>query len=172
MKAEETFAKLTPAIDKALESLSEGAIRISAMRRGPTIQVKVSVEKARSTSSNLRLHLALVEDEVRYMGVNGIRFHPMVVRAMAGNKAEGFAVKPEETPSFEHTFEVRQIEAAIKEYLDDYELNGRSLPTKFDEKKYAIDVNKLSLVAFLQDQQTKQILQAVYLKLPAAEKIP
>ena len=171
LKAEESVEKLTPAIDKALESLSEGAIRISAMRQGPTVKVKVSVESARRTSSNLRLQLALVEDDIRYTGVNGIRFHPLVVRAMAGEKAEGFAVKAAATPTFEHTFEVRQIEASIKAYLDDYERNGRTLPTKFDEKKYEIDVNKLSLVAFLQDNQTKQILQAVYLKLPAAEKL-
>ncbi len=172
LKAEESFAKLTPALDKALEALSEGAIRISAVRQGPTVKVKVSVESARSASSNLRLYLALVEDEVRYTGANGIRFHPMVVRAMAGERAEGFAVKAAATPTFEHTFDVRQIEASIKTYLEDYELNGRTLPTKFDEKKYEIDVNKLSLVAFLQDNQTKHILQAVYLKLPAAEKIP
>ncbi len=166
----ESWEKLTPMIEKGLDTLSEAAIRISAMRQGPTIKVKVGVEKLRSSSANLRLHLALVEDEVRYMAVNGIRFHPMVVRAMAGEKAAGWAINAAETPSFDHTFELQKIEPAIKAYLDDYELNGRSLPTKFDEKKYQIDANKLSLVAFVQDNQTKQILQAVYLKLPAAEK--
>ncbi|MFN7927775.1 MAG: tetratricopeptide repeat protein [Blastocatellia bacterium] len=169
-KAEESWAKLTPVIDKALDAPSEAAIRISAMRQGPTIKVKLGIEKIRSNASTLRLHLALVEDEVRYTGVNGIRFHPMVVRAMAGEKAAGWAVKADETPAFEHTFEVQKIEAATKTYLDEYELNGRALPVKFEDKKHAIDVNKLSLVAFLQDPQTKQILQAVFLKLPAADK--
>lgn len=170
-KAQESWTTLTPAIDKELETLADAAIRISAMRQGPKIKVKVGVEKIRSNATALRLHLALVEDEVRYTGVNGIRFHPMVVRAMAGNKATGWAVNTSETPSFEQAFDVSQIEATTKAYLEDYELNGRTLPTKFDEKKFTIDVNKLSLVAFLQDPQTKQILQTVYLKLPAADKI-
>jgi hypothetical protein len=138
------------------------------MQQGAVIKVKVVADRVRSSSSHLRLHLALVEDQVRYTGVNGLRFHPMVVRAMAGEKAEGFALAPDKTSSFEHTFELQNIEASTKAYLDDYEINGRTLPTKFDEKKHEIDRNRLSIVTFIQDNQTKQILQVVYLKLPPA----
>jgi hypothetical protein len=155
-------------IEKSLESYSEAALRISAMQQGSVLKVKVTVDNVRSSSSHLRLHLALVEDEVRYTSVNGLRFHPMVVRAMAGERAAGFALKADKPSTFEQTFELQNIEAAIKAYLDDYELNGRTLPTKFDVKKHEIDRNRLSLVTFIQDNQTKKILQAIYLKLPSA----
>src|SRR5262249_59124742 len=39
---------------------------------------------------------------------------------------------------------------------------------RFKEQKHQINPNRLSVVAFLQDNQTKAILQAVYVKAPPA----
>ncbi len=171
-RIEESYAKLTPLIDALLEGPSEAQIKINVMQQGPRLKVNVAADKGRSTSSDLRLHLVLAENEVRYMGSNGVRFHPMVVRAMAGDRAEGWALKAGTAASFEHTFDVQKLSAATKEYLDDYELNGRTFNPTFDEKKHEIAWNGLSLVAFVQDRKTKQILQTVYLKLPAAVETP
>ena len=167
-RIEDSFAKLTPVIDASLETPSDAQIKLGVMQQGPKIKVNVEVDKMRSTSSDLRLHLVLAEDEVRYMGSNGLRFHPMVVRAMVGERGEGWAIKTGQASSFEQTFELQKLSAATKEYLEDYELNGRTFNPTFDEKKHEIAWNGLSLVAFVQDRKTKQILQTVYLKLPAA----
>lgn len=170
-KIEDGFAKLKTAIEKGLEMPSEAQIRVAVMQQGPKLKATVSVEKARSSSSDLRLHLVLAEDQVRYLGSNGLRIHPMVVRAMAGERGEGFAIKAGQAATFEQTFELQKLSAATKEYLDDYEINGRTFNPTFDEKKHEIAWKGLSLVAFVQDRKTKQILQTVYLKLPvAAEK--
>ena len=171
-KIEASFAKLKPVIDAALETPSDAQIKISVMQQGPKIKASVAVDKMRSTSSDLRLHLVLAEDEVRYMGSNGLRFHPMVVRAMAGDHGEGWAIKAGPAASFEQTFELQKLSAAGKEYLDDYELNGRTFNPTFDEKKHEIAWNGLSLVAFVQDRKTNQVLQTVYLKLPKAVEKP
>ena len=58
----------------------------------------------------------------------------------------------------------------IKKYLDSYEQQGHRGDTfTFSEKKFQIDPNKLSLVAFVQNMKTKEVLQTVYIKLsPAA----
>ncbi len=167
-RIETGFVKLKPAIDAALETPSDAHIKFNVMQQGPKIKVNITAEKLRSNSSDLRLHLVLAEDEVRYMGSNGVRFHPMVVRAMAGERGEGWAVKAGQSASFEHTFELQKLSAATKEYLEDYELNGRTFNPTFDEKKHEIAWNGLSLVAFVQDRKTKQVLQTVYLKLPTA----
>jgi hypothetical protein len=54
----------------------------------------------------------------------------------------------------------------LKKYLDDYEKGGhRGEPFTFLDKKFQIDANNLSLVAFVQDMKTKAVLQTVYLKL-------
>ncbi len=166
-KIEASFAKLTSVIEAALETPSDAQIKLNAMQQGPKIKVNVAVDKVRSTASDLRLHLVLAEDEVRYMGSNGVRFHPMVVRAMAGERGEGFAIKAGQAAAFEQTFELQKLAAATKAYLEDYELNGRTFNPTFDEKKHEIAWRGLSLVAFVQDRKTKQILQTVYLKLPA-----
>jgi tetratricopeptide (TPR) repeat protein len=167
-RVEESYVKFKSAIDTALETPSDAHIKFNVVQQGPNIKVNITAEKLRSNSSDLRLHLVLAEDEVRYMGSNGVRFHPMVVRAMAGERGEGWAVKSGQIASFEHTFELQRLSAATKEYLDDYEINGRTFNPTFDEKKHEIAWKGLSLVAFVQDRKTKQVLQTVYLKLPTA----
>jgi hypothetical protein len=167
-RVEDSFAKLKPAIDAALATLSNAQLKLSVMQQGSRLKVTVAADKVRSDSSDLRLHLVLAEDEMRYMGSNGLRFHPMVVRAMAGERAEGWAIKAGQSASFEQMFDLQKLAAATKAYLDDYELNGRTFNPTFDEKKHDIAGHGLSLVAFVQDRKTKQVLQAVYLKLPAA----
>ena len=58
---------------------------------------------------------------------------------------------------------------AIKAHLDDYESKGhRGEPFQFSEKKYQINHANLAVVAFVQDEKTKEILQAVYLKVVPA----
>jgi hypothetical protein len=69
-------------------------------------------------------------------------------------------------------FDLQKLAAATNAYLDDYEINGRTFNPTFDEKKHEIAGNGLSLVAFVQDRKTKQVLQAVSLKLPAAVEKP
>ena len=120
-------------------------------------------------SKDLKLQIALVEGELRYSGENGIRFHPMVVRSLGGTKGEGFAVDAAVAAGFEHTFDLDEISKAIKAHLDDYESKGhRGEPFQFSEKKYQINHANLAVVAFVQDEKTKEILQAVYLKVVPA----
>jgi tetratricopeptide (TPR) repeat protein len=171
-KIADSFATLTPVIDAALETPSDAQIKLHVMQQGPRIKVNAMVDKVRRASSDLRLHVVLAEDEVRYMGSNGVRFHPMVVRAMVGDRAEGWAIRAGQAARFEHTFDVQKLSALTKVYLEDYEINGRTFNPTFNEKKHEIAGHGLSLVAFVQDQKTKQVLQTVYLKLPAAVEPP
>ncbi len=144
--------------------------------------------KVTSTSDKLRLQIALVEEHVRYSGENGTRFHDMVVRAMAapppataGNKPEageaaagtpgtplpalGFALKPGPGGTFEYTFDLAKAAADALAHLQDFETNTRKGEYSFRQKKHEIDPSKLLVVAFVQDEATKKILQAVYIKL-------
>jgi len=141
--------------------------------QGSVVNVKTTVDKAKSESKELKLQIALVEDLLRYSGENGVRFHPMVVRSLAGPagdgskspSAEGFAVDASKPTTVEHTFDLAKITAELKAHLDDYEINGRHGKITFSEKKHTMDSNSLSVVAFVQDEKSKQILQAAYIKL-------
>jgi hypothetical protein len=115
------------------------------------------VDNLKSESKKLKLTAVLVEKELRYTGENGVRFHPMVVRAVADAAVDA---------PFDHTFDLDAISKAAHEHLDDYEAKGhRGESFKFTEKKYQIDAGNLAVAVFVQDEETKHVLQAAFVDL-------
>lgn len=163
--------KVEPAIEKHLTAAPEAAIKLRATHSGSTVKVKASVSNVKSKSDKLRLQIALVEDTVRYNGENGNRFHEMVVRslAVAPAQAQGFALRPGKGGSFEYTFDVAKAAADAKAHLEDYETNTRKGAYTFRKKKHEIAAGNLSVVAFVQNEATRKILQAVYVKVPGGK---
>jgi thiol-disulfide isomerase/thioredoxin len=153
-------------IEKDLETPAEAQLNLSASIANGVVKVNAAVDKVKSESKDLKLQVLLVEKELTYSGENGVRFHPMVVRAMGGPKAEGFALAGAGPATFDETFDVAKVSAALKAHLDDYESKGhRGEPFQFVEKKFQIDARDLAVVAFVQDAQTKHVLQAAYVDL-------
>jgi thiol-disulfide isomerase/thioredoxin len=160
------FDRFQTDLEKDLETPAEARLKVDASLAGNTVRVTAVVDDVKSESKDLKLQMALVEKELRYTGENGVRFHPMVVRAMGGTKGEGFAVEPGAAARFEHTFDVEAVSAALKAHLDDYEAKGhRGESFKFLEKKYQIDWADLAVVVFVQDDKTKHVFQSVYVDL-------
>ena len=163
-------SKVDPAIEKRLAEPPGARIRLRATSTGTTVKVKADVSKVTSRSEKLRLQIALAEDMVTYSGENGERFHPMVVRSMAldAKSGQGFALKPGKGGSFEYTFDVAKAVADAKAHLEDYETNTRKGEYTFRQRKHEV-TGGLVVVAFVQDEATKKVLQATYLK-PGAGK--
>jgi hypothetical protein len=115
------------------------------------------------------VQILLVEKEIRYLGENGIRFHPMVVRALGGEAGEGYAIDAGGKGTFEASFDLDAISKDIKKQLDEYEAKGhRGESFQFTAKKYQIDRDNLAVVAFVQDNKTRHVLQAGYVDLGRA----
>ena len=165
--AKNVFERAQKSIEKDLDAPAEAKLKLAAAVNGNSVKVSASLADVKSESVDLKLQIALVEKEIRYNGENGIRFHSMVVRALAGEKGEGFAVAQGAAAApFEETFDLEKISQAIKAHLDDYEAKGhRGESFKFSEKKYQIDRADLAVVAFVQDEKTKHVLQAAYVDL-------
>ena len=163
-------SKVDPIIEKHLVEAPGARIGLRATSTGSTVKVKADVSKVTSKSDKLRLQIALAEDMVTYSGENGERFHPMVVRSMAldATSVQGFALKPGKGGSFEYTFDVAKAVADAKAHLEHYEANERKGEYKFRQKKHEV-TGGLVVVAFVQDEATKKVLQAAYLK-PAVVK--
>lgn len=159
------YDRIHPSIEKRLETPPGAQISLDAVLQGSMVEVKATVDKIQSDSADLKLQIALVEDLLRYSGENGVRFHPMVVRSLAGPDAGGFALEAPKPTALEHTFDLAKITEELKAHLDDYEINGRQGKFTFSQKKHAIDSGNLSVVAFIQDEKSKQILQAAYVKV-------
>ena len=139
-------------IDPLLEEKTAVKVSGSAARVGDKINIGVTVDGA--DGDDLRLRLLVVEDTVRYVGGNQIRFHHNVVRAMPGG-VEGFAVKKE---SAKHvaTADVAEIKASLTKYLDGYAANTRPFPNA----KRPMDMKHLKVIALVQNDKTKEIVQA------------
>jgi hypothetical protein len=126
------------------------------------------VDDVKSDSKDLRVQILLLQREIRHLGENGIRFHPMVVRAFGGEKGEGYAIAANGKGTFEASFDLGAISKEIRQQLDDYEAKGhRGEPFTFSAKKDQIDREALAVVVFVHDDKTKHVLQAGYVELSA-----
>jgi tetratricopeptide (TPR) repeat protein len=155
---EAIYNRFNPGIEKRLEVPSRAEIKLETALDGGVVKVRATVAKVESQSPGLKLNLALVEKSLRYGGENGVRFHPMVVRGMAGPGASGFRLLGPQPATFEQAFDLAQLTDDLKDQLDSYEQRNYGL--KFSEKKHAIDASNLAVVAFVQDEANLQILQA------------
>ncbi len=163
--AKAAYDRIVPKLDKALESDPVAQLALAASLEGSTVKVKAT-PSAITDGKKVKLHIALVEEHMSYSGENGIRFHPMVVRALAtGDKDQGLPVDQANPVAADYTFDLAKISSDTKAYLDDYEVNGRHGKITFKAKPVKMDTSKQSVVAFLQDEDSKKVLQSAYVKI-------
>ncbi|MEK6336765.1 MAG: tetratricopeptide repeat protein [Acidobacteriota bacterium] len=163
------YERINPNVEKQLETPAEADLKLMAVLEGDLVKISVTVDKVNVQSPDLKLQIALTEEVLRYTGENGVRFHPMVVRSLGGKDSAGFALTPSAPTKVEWTFDLKAMTEQLKKYLDTFEQQGyRGDSFAFSEKKFQIDPNNLSLVAFVQDMKTKTVLQTVYLRVKPA----
>ena len=121
------------------------------------------------------IHVALVQDGIRYSGENGVRFHRMVVRAMGPDTplrlATGAAPVPSQIPTPSQTldarFDLKAVAGTLRSYLDAYEHgNDRFGQVRFRTKDLPLVPAQMGVVVWVQDAVTRRVLQAASLALP------
>ena len=161
-------------VDKRLEVKPGAKVMLTGAVHGDKVEVAARVGKAGKPGQKLRLQIALVEELVRYTGENGVRFHPMVVRSLAsaGKHVLGFPLAPGKRVKTAYTFDVAGIAADASVHLDEMEGGSSQRFGKFQfvERKSDINRDNLRIVGWVQDEETKEVLQvaAVDLKPSAA----
>jgi hypothetical protein len=155
-------------LEKAVEKPAAAAVAVSATTDGSTVTVSARVSGIKGDAKDLRLQIVLAEHELRFAGENGIRFHPLVVRDVAGENHGGFAVNATGDTTAEWTFDLGTIRADIKKTIDDEIARRRkaeapgTTPRDYRAENKAmieIDPAALSVVAFVQAAD-KSVLQA------------
>ncbi len=168
------FERFQKDLEDDLETPAEAAVTLDARLHDSTVAVSAAVDGVKSDSKDLKVQILLVEKEIRHLGENGIRFHPMVVRAFGGDKQEGYPLDANGKGAFQASFDLAAISREIKQQLDDYEAKGHRGETfTFSAKKYQIDRGNLAVVVFVQDAKTRHVLQAAYVDLasPAGTRL-
>lgn len=156
-------------IEQAMKEAPAVNIDLAGERSDQSLTVSATVmvkDPAALEGSDLKLRIVVAERLVHFTGGNGVSEHSMVVRAFVGGH-DGFAIS-QESANFTASLDIAQLESNLLDYLTEYESEN---PQRFrsgegfSEKKNEIDENQLLLVAFVQDDTSKKVLQVRVLEL-------
>ncbi|MFZ4618961.1 MAG: hypothetical protein ACOYNS_00265 [Bacteroidota bacterium] len=135
-----------------------------------TISVKAAMKKniisvyadavSGTPGKSLKLRIALVEDEVFYKGANGIDRHKFVVRKML-KSTDGFAFAKNGKVTVNQKVDLKAVQKELEAYYTKANTQFAEMGTAIKENKTKIDPARLAIVAFVQDDTTKEVLQAV-----------
>ncbi len=148
------FAEYQEVIDRLLNEEAGAEVRLHATAKGDQIDIVANVHHVKKPSDKTRLRLVLVEEKVHYTGGNKVRLHHQVVRAFGGG-AKGLALT-EPKGEFKATINLVELRKSLTEYLDEY--SGKRT---FSNANRPMEMAKLRVVAFVQDDATHEVLQAV-----------
>ena len=156
--AEGKFGEYKKLIDPLLETTTAVKMGGKATRTGDKIAIAVDVAGLESTD-DLKLRLLVVEDVVKYVGGNKLRFHHHVVRSMPGGAA-GVAIK-DKAMKHTATADVAEIRKSLTKYLDEFAAKSGPFPNS----NRPMDMTALKVIALVQNDKTKEIVQAVQIEV-------
>lgn len=142
-------------IEPALDEKSDAAIQLTATKSGDVVTVNAKVSGVDANSSR-KLRFVLVEDSIRYLGGNGIRFHHHVVRAMPGG-ADGLELgAPNEVR--QASVNLTELRGKLTSYLDEFVVKRGPFP----KPNRPLDFKNLKAIAWIQDDEAdnRAVLQA------------
>ena len=160
-RAEFKYGEYREQIDRLLQKAPAATVNLSATRKGDKIDIEASAKTAEKPGEKAKpkLRLVLTEEVVKYVGGNKLRFHHHVVRDMPGG-AEGTSLEASGEIKKTATVDLNTLRGEIESYLSGYE-NTR----KFVGTKPSTEMKNLSVVAFVQDDETKEILGAAQIEV-------
>jgi hypothetical protein len=154
-EAADKYEEYLNTINPLLEQPSKGMLKVAAVRKGNKVEITAEASDV-AVADGVRLRLALVERTVDYKGNNGIPSYRNVVRDMPGGTT-GIAVK-DRAAKQAVTVDLDELKKDLKKYLDNWSAENEA---KFPGKVPEIALKDLRVVAFLQNDKTKEVLQAV-----------
>lgn len=160
-----SYEQLVEAIEPDLNDETPVSLSLEATPDGQKIAIKATASGVDESASEVRLRIVLAETLVHFKAQNGIRLHEMVVRDMPGG-AKGVVVS-EGSATFEKTVDLAAVKRGLKGELADFE---ETTNLKISEKPMPFE--GMHVVAFVQDDTTKEVLQARAVPVGAADTEP
>jgi hypothetical protein len=136
-------------IDPLLEDESKIAMTVNAQRKGDAVAIAATAT-GYQPSDKLKLRFALIEPWVRYAGNNGLSYHAHVVRALPGGPA-GIPLIKDNAKEIANV-NLAEVKQLASKHLDDFDFLDGQRPFSY---------RNLRAVAFIQDDDTKEVLHAV-----------
>jgi hypothetical protein len=152
-EASDKYSDLAGLVAGTVEEAAKATVKVTAARKGNQVEIKADVSDLEQTGETVRLRLALVEAEVAYTGRNGISGYQNVVRSFPGG-ADGTPLKAK-TATKTVMVDLDALRRELTAYLD-----KSAAENPFPSKARPLDLKKLSVVAFVQNDETGEVLQA------------
>jgi hypothetical protein len=157
--SESKYKQFMTVIDEALETSTDIKLGGNAKQAGDDLTINVEVSGLKE-AKDLKLRLVLVEENIKYVGGNGLRFHHHVVRSLLGTQ-EGVKISGLKEGKYSTKQNLVALKSDLTKYLNDYAEKTRPFP-------YAdrpLDFKGLKVVALVQDDETGEVLQATQFDL-------
>jgi tetratricopeptide (TPR) repeat protein len=159
-------------IEKFLNRNSVVKLNGSAKLLKDSLLVNLEISKEKSLENNTTLHIAITEKSIKFPAGNGISNNIFVVRSLL-NGAKGVPIKVTKgIETLSETINIQEIEKIISGYLHDpnndatWTAGFRALWLK---RMITIDRSQLAVVAWIQNNKTREVLQSIYLDVPAGD---
>ncbi len=161
-RGETSYGLLHAGLDKAMGVQPGARLKLTARRQGETVELSAEVSELSRPGERTHLRFVLAEEVVHYAAPNGQRLHHHVVRDFPG----GAAGTPLKEKSVKQTAKVdlTQLRKQLESYLAGA---GKRMPFADDERP--LELRQLKAVAFVQDDATKEVLQAAQADVPGVE---
>jgi hypothetical protein len=151
--AKDKYARLLGGIAEVLETETAGTLTVTAARHGERVEITAEASGFPRRGS---LRLLLVEDVVRFPGGNGQRLHHHVVRAFPGGvdgvKAANGSARQQVT------IDLAELRKSLRGEL--------AQQSAFKEGNWPLALKHLKVVALVQDDDSKDVLQAEQADVP------
>lgn len=139
-------------IDATLEKTADVTVSGTAKLDGGEVKVDAAVK---GKAENASVRVVLAEEEVRYLGGNGIRLHHMVVRSMFG-KTDGWKVKDLKDGKASASVKLDDLKKSLSDYMATYHKETN----KFSNPDRPLKFEHLKVIVLVQDDATGEILNA------------
>ncbi len=162
MTTEASAPEIAKAIrQKIVEELEKPAtvtLALSSTADEKGISAKATVTDLATPGEQMMLRFVLVEDRIRFTGGNGLRYHQQTVRSLPGGGKGTPLLKAtaEETV----VIKLEELRSSIRKYLTEVLPGNDAAPAQL------LTLKRLKLIAFVQNDTTNEILNAVQIELP------
>jgi hypothetical protein len=151
-QSEDLYGRYRKVINPILDETADTKLVVKAAKVGDKIDIKADVSGVKDPGEKKRLRFVLVEETIHYVGGNKLRFHHHVVRDLPGG-VKGLALN-EANSQHSVTVNLDDLKKKLVKYLDNF---AETRPFPYTERP--LDFKHLKVVALVQDDETKEILQ-------------
>lgn len=169
--ASSAYNNLSSIVEERAALPAGATIDLAATVEGHVLKIDANASGFEQPADTLRLRIGIAENAIEFEAPNGIRVHEMVVREMPGG-ATGIAAVNGEF-SFQQEIALVETRDRLVSFLDDIESRmsqNAGQPFRFDKRP--MDLRRLTVVAFLQDEATHEVLQTAVVPIEQDVELP